>query len=114
MPATTLHVDESRQKLTSAAIVAGIILAGGLYFAPNRAWGNLLVGVFYLLSIALGGTVYLALTYLSGAGWHVAFRRVFPRTVSQPQRGRCAERQKSWNIAVPHGARKKPSVVDIG
>ena len=29
-----------------------------------------------IAAAALGGALFLALTYVSGAGWHVAFRRI--------------------------------------
>ncbi len=53
-----------------------VILASGIFFAPERVWSNLFVATFYLLTIGLGGTMFVALTYVTGAGWHVAFRRV--------------------------------------
>ena len=52
------------------------ILLVGLLVSPERVWSNLLVGSFFLVTLALGGALYLALTTVSGAGWHVAFRRV--------------------------------------
>jgi hypothetical protein len=58
------------------AIAGAVVLACGLAFDPLRIWSNLLVGTFYLLTIALGGALFVALTYVSGGGWHVAFRRV--------------------------------------
>lgn len=64
------------RNLTWMAVACGAILAVGLLLAPARLWSNLLVGAFGLLTIGLGGTVFLALTYVCGAGWHVAFRRV--------------------------------------
>lgn len=58
------------------AIAGALVLACGMAVAFERAWSNLLVAAFYLLTLALGGGVFLALTYICGAGWHVAFRRV--------------------------------------
>ncbi|MBT4866452.1 MAG: hypothetical protein HON53_15215 [Planctomycetaceae bacterium] len=58
------------------AIAGAIAIAIGCIRAPDRIWGNALVGTFYLLTLALGGAVFVALTYVTGAGWHVAFRRV--------------------------------------
>ncbi len=48
----------------------------------DRIWSNLLIATFYLLTVGLGGAVFLALTYVSGAGWHAAFRRV-PETMAK-------------------------------
>jgi hypothetical protein len=76
MPNTAILSDDKKRNLSWAAIAGGVILAAGLYFAPDRAWSNLLVATFYLLTVGLGGTVFIALTYVAGGGWHVAFRRV--------------------------------------
>jgi len=65
-----------QRQLLSCALVGAVVLACGFGFAPERSWSNLLVAAFYLLTIALGGAVFVALTYVSGGGWHVAFRRV--------------------------------------
>ena len=62
--------------LMCLAVAGGLVLVAGCLFAPERIWGNVLVGTFYLLTLALGGAVFVALTYVTGAGWPVAFRRV--------------------------------------
>ncbi len=62
--------------LKRLSFVGFVVLACGLFVARDRIWSNLLLGGFYMLSIALGGAVFVALTYVTGAGWHVAFRRV--------------------------------------
>ncbi len=72
----TIISDNAMKTLALTGIGAAIILVCGSYFAPLRAWSNLLLVTFYLLTIGLGGTVFLALTFVTGAGWHVAFRRV--------------------------------------
>ena len=76
MSNTAILSDDSRKKLSWIAIATGVILLVGVLFAPERVWCNLLVATFYLLTIALGGTVFIALSFVSGAGWSVAFRRV--------------------------------------
>jgi hypothetical protein len=58
------------------AIVSTLVLLCGVPLAPERVWSSLLVASFYLLTIALGGAVFVALTYVAGGGWNVAFRRV--------------------------------------
>ncbi len=58
------------------AVSSAFVLAAGIALAPLRIWSNLLVGTFYLLTIALGGALFIALTYVTGGGWHVAFRRI--------------------------------------
>ena len=65
-----------RRNVVATAIGCAVVLAAGLLWAPERVWSNLFVGAFGLLSVGLGGTVFIALTRIAGAGWHVAFRRV--------------------------------------
>ena len=67
---------QHRRLLMSLACAGGIVLVAGIGLAPGRVWSNLLVVTYYLLTIALGGALFVALTYVCGAGWHVAFRRL--------------------------------------
>ena len=80
MPTTSMFSNHQRRNLLFAGVASAVVLAGGLFLTPDRiadrVWSNLLVGTFALLTIGLGGTVFVALTYVSGAGWNVAFRRV--------------------------------------
>ena len=71
-PLTTKH----KRVLTASIIGGALVLAFGLSVDATRIWGNLLLASFFLLTIGLGGAVFVALTYVTGAGWHVAFRRV--------------------------------------
>ncbi len=48
----------------------------GLALAPERTWAGLLLSAIWLLGVGLGGVAFVALQYVSGAGWSVAFRRV--------------------------------------
>jgi hypothetical protein len=57
-------------------VVGAAALAYGLVQAPERAWLGLFVASFYLLTLGLGALVFVALQYVTGAGWSVAFRRV--------------------------------------
>ncbi len=60
-------------------VLAGLgaaTLAAGLFLAPERAWMNLLLAAFYLIGLCLAGVLFIAIQYVSGAGWYVAFRRV--------------------------------------
>ena len=58
------------------AVLGGAALAVGLLQSPERAWLNLLLVSYGLLSLGLGGLVFVALQYVTGAGWSVALRRV--------------------------------------
>jgi hypothetical protein len=60
-----------------ALAAAGVLAAAaGLALAPARTWPSLLVGNVYLLSLALGGALFIAINFLSGSGWWVVLRRV--------------------------------------
>jgi hypothetical protein len=58
------------------AVLGGAALAVGLLQSPERAWLNLLLVSYYLVSLGLGALVFVALQYVTGAGWSVALRRV--------------------------------------
>ncbi len=57
------------------AALGGVALLAGMLQAPERAWPNLLLASYYLLGLGLGGLVFVALQYVTGAGWGVPFRR---------------------------------------
>ena len=92
-------VSESKKRFfTRIAILGALVLACGAALAAlpperltvsvgdrtfvlwsdlgSRIWANWLVVAYYLITIALGGALFLALTYITGAGWSVAFRRI--------------------------------------
>lgn len=56
--------------------IGAVTLMVGVYMAPQRTWMNLLLISYYLLGLALAGTVWVALQYVSGARWSTALRRV--------------------------------------
>src|SRR3989304_552333 len=58
------------------AVVGGISLVAGALLAPQRTWANLLLASYYLLALGLSGTVFVALQFVAGSSWSVAFRRV--------------------------------------
>ncbi len=57
-------------------IVGGICCVAGMFLSPQRAWANLLLVSFGLVGVGLGGAFFVAMQYLSGAGWATALRRV--------------------------------------
>lgn len=59
--------------LSGVGILAWVL---GMVFAPERAWANLMLVSFWLLSMGLAGSFFVGLQYACGAGWAVAFRRV--------------------------------------
>lgn len=64
------------RKLIAATGVGAVILAGTAIVSPDRAWANLLLMGYYLITLGLGGALFIALTTVTGAGWSTAFRRV--------------------------------------
>jgi hypothetical protein len=58
------------------AVLGGAALAAGMLSSSERAWLNLLLVSYLLLSLGLGGLVFIALQYVTGAGWSVGLRRV--------------------------------------
>ena len=64
------------QLFKAMALAGGMSLLAGAFLAPQRTWANLLLASYYLLALALAGTVFVALQYVTGSSWSVAFRRV--------------------------------------
>jgi hypothetical protein len=58
------------------AVLGGVALAVGMLQSSERAWLNVLLVSYYLLSMGLGALVFVALQYVTGAGWSVGLRRV--------------------------------------
>lgn len=71
LPSTNMY-----RRLGLLAIGGAFVLAVGASMVPERIWSNLLIVTFYLVTLALGGALFIALTYVSNAGWNVAFRRI--------------------------------------
>lgn len=69
------------QPSSIVAIVAAAILAVGAVVGPDRVWGNALVAAYFVTTIGLGGAVFLALTGVVGARWHLGMREV-PRRMT--------------------------------
>ena len=76
MPNKSVLSHSKTTTLLWIAALCALVLVAGLFLAPDRAWSNLLIGTFFVTTIGLGGTVFVALTYVTGGGWQVAFRRV--------------------------------------
>lgn len=70
-------------KAAASLICVGVVLFGiGLLINPTQAWASLLMGSFLLLSLGLSGVFFIAVSYLSGAGWYTAIRRIPEATFS--------------------------------
>jgi hypothetical protein len=67
---------------TTRALLKGLIVFGTFVFVvglgrdPTRIWPSFLVATFYLLTLGLAGTFFIALNNVCGGRWHTCFRRV--------------------------------------
>ncbi len=43
---------------------------------PERAWSAYLIGLFYFITLALGGLFFVAIQHMTSAGWSVSIRRL--------------------------------------
>src|SRR3989304_5699377 len=66
----------SRGWLAAAALVGLVAFAVGLRLGPAQAWAAFLVSSFLFLTVTLGGLVFLAIMYVSNAGWYAVVKRV--------------------------------------
>ncbi|HHK41969.1 MAG TPA: hypothetical protein ENJ50_06070, partial [Planctomycetaceae bacterium] len=62
--------------LQASVAVGAALFAIAWPLAPDHAWGNLLVAALFLVTLGIGALFFLTLAQMSGAGWHVAFRRI--------------------------------------
>ena len=75
---------EDQLKLSGTfKIIMGVFIAVGLsalvagfVIDPQRTWANYLLNNYYFLMIALGAAFFVALQYISQAGWSAGFKRV--------------------------------------
>ena len=58
-----------------AALLGVVAAAAGFFLAPQRTWVGLFVACNFLLGLGLGGLVFLALHYVTGAKWSLPFLR---------------------------------------
>jgi hypothetical protein len=64
-------------RLLKALLGIGLVtLVAGSLLAPERTAANLLLAAYYVLSLGLAGVLLIAIEYVTGAGWSVAFRRI--------------------------------------
>lgn len=66
----------SERYLARQAMTGALVLGCGVWLAPIRVWANLLVAAYFLLTLSLGGALFLALTAVCGATWDRGIRRI--------------------------------------
>jgi hypothetical protein len=68
---------DNLRKISLALVGIGIIaIIAGIITDVDRMWANLLINNFLFLSIALVGTFFVAIQYVSNAGWAIGIKRV--------------------------------------
>lgn len=65
-----------RRALWVLAILSTLVAVAGIMIAPERSGAGVLLGVIYVLGLALAGLLFVALQNVTGASWSVVFRRV--------------------------------------
>jgi hypothetical protein len=58
------------------ALLGVVSLAAGFFLAPQRTWLGVFVACNFLLGLGLGGLVFVALHYVTGAKWSLPLLRV--------------------------------------
>lgn len=83
MTNTGLTLTPAMTRIPLALIAIGAIaFVLGLIFDPQRAWLNLLVDGFYVLSIGVSGIFFITTQRLSSAKWSAPIRRI-PEAIMQ-------------------------------
>jgi hypothetical protein len=67
--------------LQAWAALGALTLVAGALFVPERVWPNLLLASYFIIGMGLAGAFFVALQYVSGAGWSTALRRI-PESMS--------------------------------
>ncbi|MCP4229693.1 MAG: hypothetical protein GY771_06050 [bacterium] len=58
------------------AVLGAISLAVSFFLWTDHAWANVLLISYYLLGLGLGGLLFVAFHYLTGAAWSTVLRRI--------------------------------------
>jgi hypothetical protein len=79
MNAVSLHRPVNQHLLRvwqGLALAGGVTVVFGLWWDPVRTWANLLLVSFLAVGVGLAGALFVALLYVTSAGWGVVVRRV--------------------------------------
>ena len=67
---------QTMKNLLLIAIIGGVVTVVGIILVPDRAWANLLLANYYVMGLALAAMVFIAIQYVSNAGWATAISRI--------------------------------------
>lgn len=72
-----LKISNTFRLVAGSAILIGMAtFAYGFLTEPDRTWASYLLNNYYWLSVAMGGTFFFALQYITQSGWSAAFKRI--------------------------------------
>lgn len=72
-----VQVSDTLKRAIWGMIFIGVLALGvGLFWQPERAWANFLLNGYYFLCLSLGGLLFSAVQYATGARWSEVLRRV--------------------------------------
>jgi hypothetical protein len=67
--------------LLAITVISTLVCAFGFYTDLDRAWPNLLITAYYFTTLGLSGFLFIAIQFVTKAGWSTVFRRV-PETIT--------------------------------
>lgn len=74
---STFRISANMNRILLILGVLGLItFIAGLFIAPERIWANFLISFYYLTGLGLGAGMFIAIQYISNAGWSAAIRRI--------------------------------------
>jgi len=76
---TTLRFKPSSQLLKNLFLlscIGAIVTFIGVLMVPQREWANILLAGFFLLGLGIASIVFIAMQYVTNAGWSTVFRRI--------------------------------------
>jgi hypothetical protein len=77
-----LVISKKFNYLTYILMGIGLVtIIAGFFVNPTKTWANYLMNNYYFLSLAIGGTFFVALQYITQTGWSSAFIRI-PQAMS--------------------------------
>ncbi len=72
-----LNISKNITKWLAGFVFLGIIvLVYGMFLVPERVWSNILLNGIFLTCLGFCGIMFVAIHYVSNAGWDVIIRRV--------------------------------------
>jgi hypothetical protein len=76
-PDQRLVISKNFNYLTFIMMGLGLVtIIAGFFINPVKTWANYLMNNYYFLTLAIGGTFFAALQYITQSGWSSAFIRI--------------------------------------